>query len=81
MEPSTSRNVRKGRHSAVALAANPAAFARPRSAIRRILGDCIALGLVLAALIVGAALMTQVSTPFRLFGYPGLASPSQSKLA
>jgi ubiquinone biosynthesis protein len=33
----------------------------------------IALGLVLAALIVGAALMMQVSTPFRLFGYPGLA--------
>ncbi|MGZ4317649.1 MAG: ABC1 kinase family protein [Gaiellaceae bacterium] len=33
----------------------------------------IALGLVLAALIVGAALMTQVSTPFRIFGYPGLA--------
>ena len=27
----------------------------------------------LAALIVGAALMMQVSTPFRLFGYPGLA--------
>jgi len=52
---------------------------------------------VLAALIVGAALMTQVSTPFRLFGYLALAasivisdrkqnrkapaSPSQSKLA
>jgi predicted unusual protein kinase regulating ubiquinone biosynthesis (AarF/ABC1/UbiB family) len=33
----------------------------------------IALGLVLAALIVGAALMMQVSTPFRIFGYPGLA--------
>ncbi len=33
----------------------------------------IALGLVLAALIVGAALMMQVQTPFRLFGYPGLA--------
>jgi ubiquinone biosynthesis protein len=33
----------------------------------------IALGLVLAALIVGAALMTQVPTHFRLFGYPGLA--------
>jgi ubiquinone biosynthesis protein len=33
----------------------------------------IALGLVLAALIVGAALMMQVSTSFRLFGYPGLA--------
>jgi ubiquinone biosynthesis protein len=33
----------------------------------------IALGLVLAALIVGAALMMQVNTRFRLFGYPGLA--------
>jgi len=33
----------------------------------------IALGLVLAALIVGAALMTQVPTHFRIFGYPGLA--------
>ncbi|MFY9820653.1 MAG: AarF/UbiB family protein [Thermoanaerobaculia bacterium] len=33
----------------------------------------IALGLVLAALIVGAALMMQVQTSFRLFGYPGLA--------
>ena len=33
----------------------------------------IALGLVLAALIVGAAMMMQVPTTFRLFGYPGLA--------
>ncbi len=33
----------------------------------------VALGLVLAALIVGAALLMQVPTPFRLFGYPGLA--------
>jgi predicted unusual protein kinase regulating ubiquinone biosynthesis (AarF/ABC1/UbiB family) len=33
----------------------------------------IALGLVLAALIVGAALMMQVRTEFRIFGYPGLA--------
>jgi ubiquinone biosynthesis protein len=33
----------------------------------------IALGVVLAALIVGAAMMMQVNTPFRLFGYPGLA--------
>lgn len=33
----------------------------------------IALGLVLAALIVGAALMMQVRTSFTLFGYPGLA--------
>jgi predicted unusual protein kinase regulating ubiquinone biosynthesis (AarF/ABC1/UbiB family) len=33
----------------------------------------IALGLVLAALIVGAALLMQVQTRFRIFGYPGLA--------
>ncbi|HEY2294638.1 MAG TPA: AarF/UbiB family protein, partial [Thermoanaerobaculia bacterium] len=33
----------------------------------------IALGVVLAALIVGAALMMQVNTRFRIFGYPGLA--------
>ena len=33
----------------------------------------IALGLVLAALIVGAALMMHVPTSFRIFGYPGLA--------
>jgi hypothetical protein len=33
----------------------------------------IALGLVLAALIVAAALLMQVPTSFRLFGYPGLA--------
>jgi ubiquinone biosynthesis protein len=33
----------------------------------------IALGLVLAALIVGAALMMQVRTSFRIWGYPGLA--------
>ena len=33
----------------------------------------IALGLVLAALIVGAALMMQVRTRFTIFGYPGLA--------
>ena len=33
----------------------------------------VALGLVLAALIVGAALLMQVPTDFRLFGYPGLA--------
>jgi len=33
----------------------------------------IALGLVLAALIVGAALMMDVPTSFTLFGYPGLA--------
>lgn len=33
----------------------------------------IALGLVLAALIIGAALLMQVPTPFRIFGYPGLA--------
>jgi ubiquinone biosynthesis protein len=33
----------------------------------------IALGLVLAALIVGAALLMDVPTTFRIFGYPGLA--------
>lgn len=33
----------------------------------------ITMGLVLAALIVGAALMMRVDTPFRLLGYPGLA--------
>ncbi len=33
----------------------------------------ITLGLVLAALIVGAALLMPVETDFRLFGYPGLA--------
>jgi ubiquinone biosynthesis protein len=31
------------------------------------------IGLILAALIVGAALLMQVETTFRLFGYPGLA--------
>ncbi len=33
----------------------------------------IALGLVLAALIVGAAMLMQVRTAFTIFGYPGLA--------
>lgn len=33
----------------------------------------ITVGLVLAALIVGAALLMRVETPFRIFGYPGLA--------
>jgi predicted unusual protein kinase regulating ubiquinone biosynthesis (AarF/ABC1/UbiB family) len=33
----------------------------------------IAGGLLLAALIVGAAMMLQIPTPFTLFGYPGLA--------
>jgi predicted unusual protein kinase regulating ubiquinone biosynthesis (AarF/ABC1/UbiB family) len=33
----------------------------------------IALGVILAALIVGAALLVQVPTRFRIFGYPGLA--------
>src|SRR5581483_6496342 len=32
----------------------------------------ITLGLVLAALIVGAALMMRVETSFKIFGYPGL---------
>jgi ubiquinone biosynthesis protein len=33
----------------------------------------ITMGLVLAALIIGAALLMRVDTPFRLLGYPGLA--------
>jgi predicted unusual protein kinase regulating ubiquinone biosynthesis (AarF/ABC1/UbiB family) len=33
----------------------------------------ITLGLVLAALIIGAALLMRVETSFRLFGYPGIA--------
>jgi len=33
----------------------------------------ISMGLVLAALIVGAALLMHVQTSFRIFGYPGLA--------
>ena len=33
----------------------------------------IALGLILAALIVGATLLMQVPTRFRILGYPGLA--------
>ncbi len=33
----------------------------------------ITVGLVIAALIVGAALLTRVETTFRIFGYPGLA--------
>jgi ubiquinone biosynthesis protein len=33
----------------------------------------IAAGIILAALIVGASLLMRVETPFRLFGYPGLA--------
>ena len=33
----------------------------------------IALGLVLAALIVGAAMLVRVPTPFTILGYPGLA--------
>ena len=33
----------------------------------------IALGLILAALIIGAALLMRVDTSFRIFGYPGLA--------
>ena len=33
----------------------------------------ITLGLILAALIVGAAMLMQVQTSFRIFGYPGLA--------
>jgi predicted unusual protein kinase regulating ubiquinone biosynthesis (AarF/ABC1/UbiB family) len=33
----------------------------------------ITLGLLMAALIIGAAMLMQVSTSFRLFGYPGIA--------
>jgi hypothetical protein len=33
----------------------------------------ITLGLVVAALIVGAALLMRIETSFRIFGYPGLA--------
>jgi ubiquinone biosynthesis protein len=33
----------------------------------------IAVGLILAALIVGAAMLMKVETPFRILGYPGLA--------
>lgn len=33
----------------------------------------ITVGLVLAALIVGAALLMHIETPFQIFGYPGLA--------
>lgn len=33
----------------------------------------ITLGLILASLIVGAALLMRVDTPFRIFGYPGVA--------
>jgi ubiquinone biosynthesis protein len=33
----------------------------------------IAAGVILASLIIGAALLTQVPTTFRIFGYPGLA--------
>lgn len=33
----------------------------------------ITLGLLLAALIIGAAMLMRIETPFRLFGYPGFA--------
>ena len=33
----------------------------------------ITLGLVLAALIIGAAMLMRVETTFRILGYPGLA--------
>ncbi len=33
----------------------------------------ITLGLILAAMIIGAALLMRIDTPFRLLGYPGLA--------
>jgi ubiquinone biosynthesis protein len=34
----------------------------------------ITMGLVLAALIIGASLLMRIETPFRIFGYPGLAT-------
>jgi hypothetical protein len=37
------------------------------------LANRITMGLVLAALIVGAALLMRVDTTFEIFGYPGLA--------
>ncbi len=37
------------------------------------IGNRIAIGLVLAALILGAALLMRVATPFQILGYPGLA--------
>jgi predicted unusual protein kinase regulating ubiquinone biosynthesis (AarF/ABC1/UbiB family) len=46
---------------------------------RRLMVGCekianrITLGLVLAALIIGAALLMRIETPFTIFGYPGLA--------
>ena len=33
----------------------------------------ITMGIILAALIVGASLLMRVDTAFRIFGYPGLA--------
>jgi ABC-type polysaccharide/polyol phosphate export permease len=36
-------------------------------------GNRVATGLVLAALIVGAAMLMRIETSFRIFGYPGLA--------
>lgn len=33
----------------------------------------ITMGIILAALVISAALMMQIQTPFRLFGYPGFA--------
>ena len=42
-------------------------------AARHGLGLLGRLGLILAALIVGAAMLMSVPTTFRIFGYPGLA--------
>ena len=33
----------------------------------------ISLGLILAALIVGASMLMRIETPFKIFGYPGFA--------
>jgi ubiquinone biosynthesis protein len=53
-------------------------YLRPRDKHQLLAGlnhsaNCITAGLVLAALIVGAALLMRVPTDFQLLGYPGLA--------
>ena len=53
-------------------------FIRPRDKHQLLVGlnhsaNRITAGLVLAALIIGAALLMRVPTDFQLFGYPGLA--------
>jgi len=51
---------------------------RRRRTIRRtaVLGACLLLGvtgLIIAALIIGAAMLMRVETSFRILGYPGFA--------